>query len=66
MEYSIKGMTCGACKKLIDMDLEDANFADCSVDEKTHTITIPQSYKQDIEKIRAIVNATGDYEMLDQ
>lgn len=57
-------MTCGACKKLIEMDLEDAGFGSCTVDEVSQTITIPQDHESDLTKIATVVSTAGDYTLI--
>lgn len=64
MELKIAGITCGACKKLIDMDLKDAGYGKCAVDEKSHTIIIPQEYVNDLTKIAAAIENAGNYTLI--
>lgn len=57
-------MTCGACKKLIEIELEDAGFGMCIVDEKLQTITIPQECEDDLTKIATAIDNAGGYKLI--
>ncbi len=63
IEYKISGTHCEACKKIIEMDLEDAGFEGCTVDLKKEIVIVPQSFENQVNEIATVVSNAGEYEM---
>lgn len=63
MKYKIEGITCNACKKIIEMDLEDAGFSTCVVDVEQKCIEIPDALAQQVKEIADVIHDAGVYTM---
>ena len=54
--YTIKGMDCDACAKMIELDLEDAGHS-CTCSYKDKTLEVHNDH--DVKKIAEIIKKSG-------
>ena len=64
MTYKIDGMTCNACKMLIEMAFEDQGYKDFSGDLETETLTVPDGAGCSEEMICDVVESAGAYKVI--
>ena len=62
--YKIKGIHCGSCSKLIQLELEESDFNNINVDQENEELVVPDEYKDQIEEIKQIVSKAGEYELV--
>lgn len=62
--FSISGMTCHACEKLITMDLTEAGFTPRSIDHATGKLTVEIDFA-DVDRVRQAVQASKTYVVAD-
>lgn len=62
--FTISGMTCHACEKLITMDLAEAGFAPQSISHKTGQLAI-EIEPSETERIKQIVQQSKTYVVSD-
>lgn len=66
-KITIQGMHCGACEKLIKMEIEEAGFSDAinsftkPVNNQGQLILKEGVSKEEIEKIKNTINQMADY-----
>lgn len=62
--FSISGMTCHACEKLITMDLAEVGFTPQAIDHKTGQLTIALD-PAEVERVKQAVQASKTYIVAD-
>lgn len=63
MKLKVNGMHCGACKTLIEMELEENGIEGVNVNGETYEIEVPENLSDKIEAIKNIVNSMEGYEL---
>lgn len=62
--FTVKGMTCHACKKIIEMTASDfPEITKCDVDFQTGNGFVEYENDFDIEKFRKEINQMGQYRL---
>jgi len=64
MTHKIDGMTCNACKMMIEMAFEDHGYEGCSVDLETAILTVPDDMGCDKATVCDIVQNAGAYNVV--
>jgi hypothetical protein len=64
MKFTIQGITCNACKKILEMELHEAGFPKATVSVEEKSIEIPDEYENNLEEIASVIYRAGDYELL--
>ncbi|EKD76019.1 MAG: hypothetical protein ACD_43C00250G0001 [uncultured bacterium] len=58
--FTISGMTCHACEKLITMDLAEADFTPKSISHQAGLLTIAIE-PADIDRVKQAIQQSGTY-----
>lgn len=64
MHYTLEGVTCNACKMMIEMAFEEHGYTGCQVDVDAKVLTVPDDVTCGDDEVMRIVEGVGAYKAI--